>query len=77
MFQLDGLNQLFSNAPVTDRNVVADIDFNRNYDSFKNTISTFVSTWVVFGVRQSIFHCGSATIPATAGAWLLAQFQQL
>ncbi|MFB2895021.1 hypothetical protein ACE1CI_19105 [Aerosakkonemataceae cyanobacterium BLCC-F50] len=30
MFQWDGLNQLFSNAPVTDRNVVADIDSNRD-----------------------------------------------
>jgi len=25
MFQLDSLNQLFSNAPATDRNVLADI----------------------------------------------------
>jgi len=33
MFQLDGLNELFSNAPVTDRNVVADIDSNSNYGS--------------------------------------------
>ncbi len=43
MCQLDGLNQLFSNAPATDRNVVADIDSNRNYNSFESTISTFVS----------------------------------
>lgn len=66
MFQWDGLNQLFSNAPVTDRNVVADIDSNRNFDSFENAVSTFVSAWVVFGVRRSIFHYGNVTIPTTA-----------
>lgn len=33
MFQLEGLNQLFSNAPATDRNVLADIYHNRNYDN--------------------------------------------
>jgi hypothetical protein len=30
--QLDGSNKLFSNAPATDRNVLADIHINRNYD---------------------------------------------
>jgi hypothetical protein len=32
----------------------------------ESTISTFVSTCVAFGVRQSIFHCGSEATPATA-----------
>src|ERR687886_474999 len=32
----------------------------------ESTTSTFVSTWAAFGVRQSIFHCGSEATPATA-----------
>ncbi len=33
----------------------------------ESTISTFVSTWVEFGVPQSIFHYDSEATPATAG----------
>ena len=32
MVQLDGSNELFSNAPATDRNVLADVHPNKNYD---------------------------------------------
>jgi len=35
--QLDGLNELFSNAPATDRNVLAEIHPNKNYDSLEIT----------------------------------------
>ncbi|CAA9300569.1 hypothetical protein AVDCRST_MAG94-645 [uncultured Leptolyngbya sp.] len=35
MVQLDGLNELFSNAPATDRNVLADIHVNKNSVIFR------------------------------------------
>jgi len=44
--QLDGLNELFSNAPATDRNVLADIHLNKNSVIFRTLCA------------QPLFRCG-------------------